>query len=490
MVILLPLLAIQPSQAVDIGTNFDAFGGVRLASDPSGAPYTGGANLVLESTTFNPTNFSLQAEESGAPAMNACQKLVGDTVVVSRADKTGWITFDPDVDGRVYAMAITPGYDSVLLTRNAQDHPTNGTTLAESTTGECKDVDGHGIETTAPETITAGRTFYVQVGPKCTDSDCTDSVTPGPTSIRIYFFPSDTDSDGVPNTLDLCASTPADTRVNAEGCPDQDGDSIADTADNCPTLAGVALPHPYNGCPPGPTPPFGTNPFVVVIGANGSIDNTNTTGVTLQLNWPQGAQQAIIGNGDGAFEQRALTPYTSWALRASTKPEARQVTVRYLGPGIDVNVDAVINLDPVAPQIPRRASVSVRKGWSTRLSATDQGTGVKKIEAVGARGKVIRTRVICAKASCKNKVLESLVTKTRPRAVRVTDAAGNITRVTVRAVGCERPEFAVWPTPKLSIFKPPACFRPGARCNAEKFDWEETDWRCRGGYVVPARRGS
>jgi hypothetical protein len=482
---LMPISA--PSHAVDIGTDFDSFGGVMLAADATGAPYVGGADLVLESATFDPTSFTLQPGEGFPDARNACLGSGG----VSRAGKTGWIKFDPDVDGRIYAQAITPGYDSVLLVRNAQDHPTNGTVLTETTTGECSDaVVGAGIETTAPESIAAGRSYYVQVGPKCTDNECTTTATPGPTSIRVYFFPDDADTDGVADTLDACAATPAGTRVNAEGCPDQDGDSITDTADNCPTLAGVSQASPYNGCPPGPTPPFGTNPFVVIIGSSGSIDNTNTTNVTLQLNWPQGAQQAFIGNGDGTFEQRALTAYAPWALRQATKPEARQVTVRYIGPGIDVNVDAVINLDPIAPQVPKRASVSVRKGWATRLSATDQGSGVRKIEALGSKGKVIRTRVICAEESCKNKVLESLVTKSRPRAVRVTDAAGNITRVNVRAARCPSPEFAVWPKPAFTIFKPPVCFRAGDRCNPVKFKWQETEWRCTGGYVVPSKRGS
>lgn len=479
-----------PSHATDIGSDYDTFGAVTLAYDGTGSPYVGGVDVVLESATFTPDDtYSLEAGEGGANARNACQKIVGNAVAVVRAGRTGWVKFDPDVSGRVYTRAITPGYDSVLLTRTAEDDPT--TTLTQTVTSECRDeVVGGGNETTAPVAIAAGESLYVQVGPKCTDTDCTATVQPGATSLRVYFFPDDSDTDGVPNTTDRCPSTPTGTRVNTEGCPDRDGDSIADTADNCPALAGVALPSPYNGCPAGPTPPFGTNPFVVIVGSDGSLDNTNTTTVTLQLNWPQGAQAAVIGNGDGVFEQRALSPYVTWTLRPATKPEARQVTVRYLGPGIDVNVDAVINLDPVAPKVPKRASISVRKGWSTRLSATDQGSGVKRIEALNAKGKVMQARTICVKASCKNKVLEGMTTKKRPSALRVTDAAGNETRVNVRAAGCPPPAFAVWPKVEARIFRAPDCFRPGARCDRSDYAWKETAWRCTGGYVVPAVRST
>ena len=58
---LMPISA--PGHAVDIGTDFDSFGGVTLAADATGAPYVGGADLVLESATFDPTSFTLQPGE-------------------------------------------------------------------------------------------------------------------------------------------------------------------------------------------------------------------------------------------------------------------------------------------------------------------------------------------------------------------------------------------------------------------------------------------
>ena len=49
----------------------------------------------------------------------------------------------------------------------------------------------------------------------------------------------DTDADGVADTGDLCANTPAGAAVNAQGCADSqiddDGDSVANDLDQCPS---------------------------------------------------------------------------------------------------------------------------------------------------------------------------------------------------------------------------------------------------------------
>ena len=47
--------------------------------------------------------------------------------------------------------------------------------------------------------------------------------------------PRDTDGDGVPDRLDVCANTPAGARVGDKGCPlDGDGDTVFDGLDQCP----------------------------------------------------------------------------------------------------------------------------------------------------------------------------------------------------------------------------------------------------------------
>ncbi|MCU4676475.1 OmpA family protein [Catenovulum sp. 2E275] len=51
----------------------------------------------------------------------------------------------------------------------------------------------------------------------------------------------DSDGDGVANSLDMCANTPAGVAVNSQGCPfDKDGDGVYDYKDECPnTPAGA-----------------------------------------------------------------------------------------------------------------------------------------------------------------------------------------------------------------------------------------------------------
>jgi hypothetical protein len=65
----------------------------------------------------------------------------------------------------------------------------------------------------------------------------------------IYSFgkPKDTDKDGVPDKLDKCSNTPANVKVDANGCPvDTDNDGIADYLDKCPNIKGLAA---FQGCP-------------------------------------------------------------------------------------------------------------------------------------------------------------------------------------------------------------------------------------------------
>lgn len=63
--------------------------------------------------------------------------------------------------------------------------------------------------------------------------------------------PKDSDSDGVPDSLDKCLGTPLGDKVDANGCSlpkDSDGDGVIDARDQCPdTRAGARVD--ANGCP-------------------------------------------------------------------------------------------------------------------------------------------------------------------------------------------------------------------------------------------------
>ena len=77
---------------------------------------------------------------------------------------------------------------------------------------------------------------------------------PPPTGVRVApptAPPRDSDSDGVPDSLDKCLGTPLGDKVDANGCSlpkDSDGDGVIDATDQCPeTRAGVKVD--ANGCP-------------------------------------------------------------------------------------------------------------------------------------------------------------------------------------------------------------------------------------------------
>jgi outer membrane protein OmpA-like peptidoglycan-associated protein len=77
---------------------------------------------------------------------------------------------------------------------------------------------------------------------------------PPPTGVRVAppaAPPRDSDSDGVPDSLDKCLGTPLGDRVDANGCSlprDSDGDGVIDATDQCPdTRAAVKVD--ANGCP-------------------------------------------------------------------------------------------------------------------------------------------------------------------------------------------------------------------------------------------------
>ena len=59
----------------------------------------------------------------------------------------------------------------------------------------------------------------------------------------------DSDGDGVPDSKDKCPNTPANVKVDKDGCPlDSDGDGVPDYLDKCPNTPKGFLVDGY-GCP-------------------------------------------------------------------------------------------------------------------------------------------------------------------------------------------------------------------------------------------------
>ncbi len=80
---------------------------------------------------------------------------------------------------------------------------------------------------------------------------CTEGETAtAPASMPAQAMaPLDSDGDGVPDSRDWCAGTPAGVAVDSRGCAlDSDGDGVTDPLDQCPgTPAGTAVD--AQGCP-------------------------------------------------------------------------------------------------------------------------------------------------------------------------------------------------------------------------------------------------
>jgi adhesin transport system outer membrane protein len=74
--------------------------------------------------------------------------------------------------------------------------------------------------------------------------------TPANVKVDSQGCPMDSDSDGIPDFRDKCPDTPSGTVVDANGCAlDSDGDGVLDSKDQCPdTLPGVVVD--ATGCQP------------------------------------------------------------------------------------------------------------------------------------------------------------------------------------------------------------------------------------------------
>ena len=274
------------AEAALVGTDFNSFNAVTFNEvDGSGfdVPRTTAATLQA---SFDTTGYGLQdGEYDAAPNYNGCS----ETPPVF-AGRTAWVRFTAGVTGTLFVGAITSSYDSVLMVRKGVALPLGASSQFTVLSGaqDCSDANnGAGNEGVGNFPVVASGTYYVQVGPKCTDGrPCTDPGSGGPTTIQLTFVPADTDGDGVADTNDACPSVAG--QATAQGCPDADGDGIRNDngADNCPSQAGVAAPAPYNGCPAGPTPPSAES-FVRIIALDGDLDNSNDTSVSLALAGPR-----------------------------------------------------------------------------------------------------------------------------------------------------------------------------------------------------------
>ncbi len=209
---------------------FDDLTGQTLGDTPwrTAAPFDG--SVAYDATAFTITS----DEETNAAAVLGCG---------AWGSKTGWVRFATAVKGRV-RVSVESGYDVIyhLFTVPLAVAP------GAATVGDLRDLDCQDARTTGGEdyvfgyAIPAGQTVYVQTAAKCAAGGPPYPCNPaqqaaapaGPTAVRLRFTPDDTDADTVPDTLDGCPTVAGPVG----GCPDRDGDGVADGADACPDIRG------------------------------------------------------------------------------------------------------------------------------------------------------------------------------------------------------------------------------------------------------------
>jgi hypothetical protein len=256
-------------------------------------------------------------------------------------------------------------------------------------------------------------------------------------------------------------------------------------------LAAVAISPPAAQAASIDPPDPGQPPYVVITALDGKPDTTTSLVVQLHLNWPAGAEQVLVTNGDGLVTTLTLNaPVVDWQLlplAADTAADTRTVTVTYRGPAIaDATVADDIVLDSQPPRLPLQRLYANGKGWFLALKAQDRGTGVQGIALLGSSGQPITGTVVCSSSACPADAFKTFFTASaRPRLVRVTDAAGSSKALTLvrRETTChrDRGSYPVFRGLRGSY----DCFAEGARCSkSDSHYWRESAYaRCRQGRV-------
>ncbi|HEY5196560.1 MAG TPA: hypothetical protein VIJ51_05990 [Solirubrobacteraceae bacterium] len=147
-------------------------------------------------------------------------------------------------------------------------------------------------------------------------------------------------------------------------------------------------------------------PATVGVSVNAAATYTNSTAVTLTIKAPGGATSVVVANDGGFGGARTFTVAANcqyaWTLTSSGSERLpKTVYVRFAGSGIDANqtfTDDII-LDQTAPQVKsatlspttggspsaKTASVaSARARYVLRVHATDDSSGVAKLQLAGS----------------------------------------------------------------------------------------------------------
>jgi len=227
-------------------------------------------------------------------------------------------------------------------------------------------------------------------------------------------------------------------------------------------------------------------PSVTVVGLDGNAATTTSIVVQLQLVWPEGAEQVTVGNEDGGSQTLTVSDIVTWQLvpLAVGQPAAtRTVSVTFTGPSIPATTRSdTIVLDSRVPRVPRQRLFANGDGWFLAVRADDAGTGLRTIAVLGRTGGPLQTTATCPAAPCPTSTLQTyFADRARPRAVRVTDGAGNakVKNIVRRETTCS-PREGSYP-----VFKATErfydCVEKGDRCRrTDGHFWNRSAYvRCR-----------
>ncbi len=201
----------------------------------------------------------------------------------------------------------------------------------------------------------------------------------------------DSDGDGVMEDVDRCPGTPANTAVDANGCPDTDGDGVGDSIDECPnTPRGARVD--ARGC-------------ALDTDGDGVFDYEdkcpNTVGIEVDADGcpASGALLRKFEDVNFGFDQATLTDYARITLDGTAKA-IREMQAQY--PNLWIEVEG--HTDSVGPEeynlrlgLRRANAVKdylVRKGGleSERIETRSLGESRPVATNATAKGRLLNRR--------------------------------------------------------------------------------------------------
>jgi hypothetical protein len=214
--------------------SYDTLPGEALGLD---VPYESLSVFDATTPTFPTEGFSLQNEER-------VQKSVYAACGQPKGAKDAWVRFSAGVAGNLFVAASKDTASPLFYT--VYTAPSTHPLFSELHEIGCESAGGSNFESYAfGYSVPAHTVVFVQVLVECNVGDvCTpqqeSEAEGGNTSVRLRFTPFNEDGDSLPDTLDHCPRVAG----TFQGCPDSDGDGVGDGDDACPTVKGKAP----NGC--------------------------------------------------------------------------------------------------------------------------------------------------------------------------------------------------------------------------------------------------